>query len=293
MYLFTNDPELIRMGRDYLRIAGISYLFLGVSQISMTLMKNCGAVGMSTFLSMVAVILNIILNAIFIFGLCGSPRMGIQGAALATVIATVIQATWSFGYVVLKRKQVRFLKVRVNRELWKGFREKTAPVLFNELAWGGGFTMYSVILGHMGSDAVAANGIANIPKNSDHLFCSGTRKCGKHCCGNLWSEPTGRSKRSRKNGYHFLYRQRDHFRRASDCSFSTDRPCNRTVSAGAGLSAENAADLFLLSGGKIGQLYDDRRYLYSGRRYEVWYDMRHRDPLVRDGSAGCTVCVYF
>lgn len=55
MYLFTNDPELIRMGSDYLRIAGISYLFLGISQISMTLMKNCGAVGMSTFLSMVAV----------------------------------------------------------------------------------------------------------------------------------------------------------------------------------------------------------------------------------------------
>ena len=185
MYLFTNDPELIRMGSDYLRIAGISYLFLGVSQISMTLMKNCGAVGMSTFLSMVAVILNIILNAIFIFGLCGSPRMGIQGAALATVIATVIQAVWSFGYVMIRRKQVQFFRVRVSRELWKGFREKTAPVLFNELAWGGGFTMYSVILGHMGSDAVAANGIANISKNLIICFCMGLGSAGSIVVGNL------------------------------------------------------------------------------------------------------------
>lgn len=185
MYLFTNDPELIRMGSDYLRIAGIAYLFLGVSQVSMALMKNCGAVGMSTLISMVAVILNIVLNAIFIFGLLGSPRMGIQGAALATVIATVIQAVWSFGYVVIKRKQVHFFKARVSRELWKGFREKTAPVLFNELAWGGGFTMYSVILGHMGSDAVAANGIANISKNLIICFCMGLGSAGSIVVGNL------------------------------------------------------------------------------------------------------------
>lgn len=185
MYLFTNDTELIRMGSDYLRIAGISYLFLGVSQVSMTLMKNCGAVGMSTFLSMVAVILNIVLNAVFIFGLCGVPRMGIQGAALATVIATVIQAAWSFGYVIIKRKQVQFLKARISSGLWKGFREKTAPVLFNELAWGGGFTMYSVILGHMGSDAVAANGIANISKNLIICFCMGLGSAGSIVVGNL------------------------------------------------------------------------------------------------------------
>ena len=86
---------------------------------------------------------------------------------------------------MIKRKQVQFFRVRVSRELWKGFREKTAPVLFNELAWGGGFTMYSVILGHMGSDAVAANGIANISKNLIICFCMGLGSAGSIVVGNL------------------------------------------------------------------------------------------------------------
>ena len=88
MRILTNEETLIVLGSEYLRVIGISYVFSGIAQIFLAIMKNCGAVNMSTLINGVMVILNIALNAVFIFGLSGFPKMGIKGAALATVLAT-------------------------------------------------------------------------------------------------------------------------------------------------------------------------------------------------------------
>ena len=90
MRILTNEETLIVLGSEYLRVIGISYVFSGIAQIFLAIMKNCGAVNMSTLINGVMVILNIALNAVFIFGLSGFPKMGIKGAALATVLATVV-----------------------------------------------------------------------------------------------------------------------------------------------------------------------------------------------------------
>ena len=87
MRIFTNEPELARIGADYLRIAGWSYLLTGISQCLLALMKFTGHAGRSSWISSGAVVLNILLNAVFIFGLLGVPPMGARGAALATLIA--------------------------------------------------------------------------------------------------------------------------------------------------------------------------------------------------------------
>lgn len=232
MYFFTNDRELIALGSGYLRVVGCSYFLSAVAQVHMTVMKNCGAVNVSTTISGVTVILNILLNGVFIFGLLGVPAMEADGAALATVLATFVQAAWSVAFVRKRIKMEGFGRqnsrygmqqshhgmpnsrhgmsdmlmdendetdnidsgnppglLRIGRkgrdgDLARRFWAKTTPVLLNELVWGGGFTIYSVIMGHMGTDAVAANSIANISKNLVICLCLGLGGAGSIIVGN-------------------------------------------------------------------------------------------------------------
>ena len=184
MRILTNEETLIVLGSEYLRVIGISYVFSGIAQIFLAIMKNCGAVNMSTLINGVMVILNIALNAVFIFGLSGFPEMGIKGAALATVLATVVQFLWSVGYVLCRIRAVKFSLRSCEKKLFGRFWQKTVPLLINNLAWGIGFSMYSVIMGHLGTDAVAANGIANISKNLVVCFCLGLGNAGSIIVGN-------------------------------------------------------------------------------------------------------------
>lgn len=91
MRIFTDDPQLIRAGIPYLRIVSSSYLFLGFSQIYLCIMKNSGRTAKSTVYGSVAVVVNIVFNAVFIFGLAGFPAMGIAGAALATTVSRALE----------------------------------------------------------------------------------------------------------------------------------------------------------------------------------------------------------
>ena len=75
MRIFTNDDTLITLGAVYLRTVSWSYLFAGVSQIYLCIMKNSGRTGRSTVFGSVSMGMNILLNAIFIFGLLGVPKM--------------------------------------------------------------------------------------------------------------------------------------------------------------------------------------------------------------------------
>ena len=184
MRILTNEETLIVLGSEYLRVIGISYVFSGIAQTFLAIMKNCGAVNMSTLINGVMVILNIALNAVFIFGLSGFPKMGIKGAALATVLATVVQFLWSVGYVLCRIRAVKFSLRSCEKKLFGRFWQKTVPLLINNLAWGIGFSMYSVIMGHLGTDAVAANGIANISKNLVVCFCLGLGNAGSIIVGN-------------------------------------------------------------------------------------------------------------
>ena len=184
MAVLTNEEELITLGSEYLRVIGISYLLSSIAQTFLAIMKNCNAVNVSTLINSVMVILNIILNAVFIFGLFGCPEMGIRGAALATVLATVVQVVWSVGYVLGRIQSVKLNLHRCEREITSHFWQKAIPLLINNLAWGIGFSMYSVVMGHLGTDAVAANGIANISKNLIVCFCLGLGNAGSIIVGN-------------------------------------------------------------------------------------------------------------
>ena len=168
----------------------MSYVFSGVLQVLQGVLKNCGYVGQCTAVSTAVVCFNIVLNAIFIYGHFGFPRMEIAGAALATVIANGIGLIITLYMLYQKENlwigiaDIKCKEVNITKKFWK----HVYPVLFNEIVWGGGFTMYSVILGHLGSDAVAANSIANITKNLLICVCTGFGYGGSIMIGNLFGE---------------------------------------------------------------------------------------------------------
>lgn len=186
MQLFTSDTVLIEAGIPYLKIVGITYLMCSISQIYLCILKNCGSAFKSMIISSSAVVLNIFLNAVFIFGLFKVPPLGIAGAAIATAVSRAAELIWTLWEMRRKGKiRIRISYILHTDKILRGsFWKYTLPVLGNELVWGCGFTMYSVIMGHLGSDAVAANSIANIVKNLAACFCLGIGSGGGIMVGN-------------------------------------------------------------------------------------------------------------
>lgn len=173
MKLFTSEPAIIAYGADYLRIASFSYIFLSIMFLIETIMKNTMLVKQVTVISSAAVGVNIFLNAVFIYGLFGVPRMEAAGAALSTAISYGIALAASIAVQLIKG-EVRF-RVKnlfsVSKQLRKDYVKYSMPILANQLSWGIGFTMISVIMGHLGSDAVAANSIVAVVKDLISCFC--------------------------------------------------------------------------------------------------------------------------
>ena len=168
MRIFTNDAALVASGSQYLRAVALSYVLCGISQVYLILLKNTGHAAVSSRISSTAVVLNIILNAILIYGLCGAPALGIRGAAYATVAARVVELIWA--YLETRNRSVYGFSGTASslphgKILSEDFWRYTLPVLAASLVWGIAYVLYSVIMGHMGSDAVAANSITSIAKS--------------------------------------------------------------------------------------------------------------------------------
>ena len=186
MRAFTNDAELNRIGAEYLRIAAWSYLITGFSQCYLALLKISDHAGDTAVISSTAVVINIALNAVFIFGLLGSPAMGVQGAALATLIARIVEAAWAVTYSFRKnyiRPDYRNLFLR-DQVLSRDFTRCMLPLLGASLLWGVGFTAYSSFMGHIDQDAPAANSVASSVIELVCCLCNGLANGGGILVGN-------------------------------------------------------------------------------------------------------------
>ena len=187
MLLFTNDPELIAIGADYLRVMGVTYVCWSIIEIYLSTLRSVGRATISMVLNIVAFGLNIVLNAVFIFGLLGVPRMGATGVAIATAVSRVVELIGCCIVSFLSKDVklgLRDLFVR-NALLQKDFVSRAIPAMLNDLSWGVAFSMYSVILGHLGNDAVAANSLVVVVRNITTTFCFAVASSGGVLLGNV------------------------------------------------------------------------------------------------------------
>lgn len=162
--LFTNEEAVIAEAVKYLRIVSCSYIVISFTMMYLNVIKSVEKVIVSTVVYSASLLFNIILNYVLIFGKCGLPALGIEGAAAATLSARILELVMVAVYAWKINKTVRFrfknLFVK-DKLLWSDFLKYATPVIFNELLWGAGYSANTAIMGHMGSSAVAANSVAH------------------------------------------------------------------------------------------------------------------------------------
>ena len=159
MRIFTPSEGTISIGASYLVIVAISYPLTAITNCYISLLRATNKVKAPVFISVIAILVNVVLNYTFIFGNFGAPRLGVQGAAIATVIARVVECI-SILSVVYISKGPAAAKIKELFSFDKDFIKKywitVSPVIANEFIWGLGVTMYSLVYGRMGDEAVAS-----------------------------------------------------------------------------------------------------------------------------------------
>ena len=165
MRIFTTDEAVIAAGISYLKIVAFSYVLSAFTNVYLNIIRSIEQVVIATIVYGTSLAANIILNAIFIFGLFGAPAMGAAGAALGTLCSRAIEVVIVIFYAV---KINHVVKIRFkdwfvkDKALAKDFFTYAFPVLLNEIAWGAGMAAISAIVGHLGSSAVAAHSVAQV-----------------------------------------------------------------------------------------------------------------------------------
>ncbi len=170
MQLFTIDEAVIEYGITYMRAVSISYVMTSISVAYSFAGRNIGDVKMPTIISAASLLVNGALNYVLIFGFFGFPRLEVEGAAIATVIARVVEAIAIVLWVYAIRKdKVLFTRPRDIKRLDVGFIKNilitAIPVIFNDMFWALGMTMYSVAYAHISTTAIASIQIANTVQN--------------------------------------------------------------------------------------------------------------------------------
>lgn len=165
MRIYSKDDAVISLGIKYLRIVAPSYLMTAISTTYLSVIRAAEEVKIPLKVNFFALCLNGMLNYIFIFGKLGFPVMGIEGAALATLIARIVELVIVVFLILRRREKFALLPshfLHWNRNLFHDFIKYAFPVILNETIWGLGVSMYSIIFGQMGTTVVAAYNVMQV-----------------------------------------------------------------------------------------------------------------------------------
>lgn len=175
MGIYTGEEALIDIGASYLRSVGVSYLFSGITQCYYLVMKLEGKASKSVIISIVTLITDVVLDIFLIYGVAGVPAFGANGSAYSTVAVELIALIW----VIAESHRGESMRPNMQSMKWfsaqttKDFFKIAIPMLGSSLAWGLGFSLHSLIMGHLGSDATAAASITSVAQELITCVCKG------------------------------------------------------------------------------------------------------------------------
>ena len=159
MALFGNNADVVALAAQYAKIVAFSFLFDSLAQVYIAAHRSMANPLLGLYILGASMVSNTILNWVFIFGKLGAPAMGVEGAALATLISRVLEFVIAVGHIALgKRFRLQFDRLLHPSPAMLGKYVRFAtPVLLNETLWGLGTSLYPTIMGHMeGSQAILA-----------------------------------------------------------------------------------------------------------------------------------------
>jgi len=151
MGLFSNNAPLVAVAAGYARIVGFSCVFNSVTQVYLGAQRSMEKPSVGLCISSVAMLSNTFLNWVLIFGMLGAPAMGVEGAALATLISCVLEFVITAVYAAFSPAfRLRpVLLLRPGTLLLRSYVRYATPVVLNETLWGLGSSLYPTIMGHM------------------------------------------------------------------------------------------------------------------------------------------------
>lgn len=188
---FSHDKEVIKATGMYLRTVSIGYIFYALSNITIMMLRAVKTVKISLIVYSISLLVNIFFNWVFIFGNLGAKPLGVQGAAIGTVIARITEFTIVLMFMIFSENKIK-LKIhhimKVDKIMLKDFITNTVPVLLNELLWSLGATMISVIIAKLGTETVAANSINTVVFQFVTVFIFGLSNSSAVIIGNAIGE---------------------------------------------------------------------------------------------------------
>ncbi|SHI82877.1 MATE family efflux transporter [Parasporobacterium paucivorans] len=161
--IFTNDPAIIAEGAAYLSIMKYTFILFFISSILMSALRSVETVRISFIISVIALIVNVMINYVLIYGRFGMPRLGVRGAAIGTLVARILELTIVIFYILFKDKKLNLFKtnfLKRDKILTADYTKIAIPVILSQVLWAVSVPMQTAILGHLSSDAIAANSVA-------------------------------------------------------------------------------------------------------------------------------------
>ena len=175
--LLTPEAEVIAQGTVYLSVVAWSFLFYAAAQIIIAAMRSVENARVGMYISLIALFVNIILNYIMIFGKLGFPAICIRGAAIATLIARIVECA---AAVVYARFVDRKMNLRtgdffggVNRLLMKDFLRYGMPIMAGEIVWAINTITQSGILGHFSTEVITASSVTGNMHTLVYIWVTG------------------------------------------------------------------------------------------------------------------------